>query len=108
MAAAINDSFISLHGASSETLVGWRDVASAARLTLPGRCIIRKFHGKVLCFDLNKRAFAISSSVLSPNNFVRGPLPRLVHRYNNQEDQIYMNSASEGEILNALLRLISK
>ena len=45
---------------------GLRDVASAAWLDLPGRCLISKCHGSVRCFSRNRRVFEISSNVLSP------------------------------------------
>ena len=51
---------------------GCLEVASAARLLLPGRCVMSKRHGRVRCFSRNKREFDISSSVRSPKIFTSG------------------------------------
>jgi hypothetical protein len=51
---------------------GWRDVASAARFDLPGRCAIAKCHGSVLCFSMNSLVLVITSSVRSPNILIKG------------------------------------
>ena len=51
---------------------GWRDVASAALFDLPGRWAIVKYHGRVRCFNRNRRVLWISSSIRSPRIFVRG------------------------------------
>ena len=51
---------------------GYREAASAAWLVLPGRWTMSKRQGRVRCLRRNKRELEISSSVRSPNIFVRG------------------------------------
>ena len=48
---------------------GWRDVASAAELVLPGMCRTRKCHGRVRCFKRKSHVLCISSKVWSLNIF---------------------------------------
>ena len=48
------------------------DVASAAWLVLPGRCLTSKRQGRVRCFSRNNREFVISSSVRVTKDFDQG------------------------------------
>lgn len=50
---------------------GCLDVASAAWLDLPGRCLMSKRQGSVCCLSWNNGEFMISSKVWSPKIFTR-------------------------------------
>ena len=50
---------------------GCLDVASAAWLVLPGRCLMLKCHGRVCCLSRNNRELVISSKVQSPKILTR-------------------------------------
>ena len=51
---------------------GWHDVASAAWLDVPGRCLMVKRQRSVRCLRRNSLELVISSRVRSPNIFTRG------------------------------------
>ena len=57
---------------SDPDVVGWLDVASAARLHFPGRYCILKRHDSVRCFKRNRRGLGISSRVRSPKILTSG------------------------------------
>ena len=61
-----------LSSANSLTDDGWRDVASAAKLVLPGRCAMSNDHGSVRCLWRNIRVLEISSNVRSPRILTKG------------------------------------
>ena len=50
---------------------GCLDVASAAWLVLPGRCLMSKRQGRLRCLRLNNRKLVISSNVRSPKILTR-------------------------------------
>ena len=51
---------------------GCLEVASAAWLLVPGRCLISKRHGRVRCLRRNRRKLVISSRVRSPKILIGG------------------------------------
>ena len=51
---------------------GCLDVASAAWLVLPGRCLMSKRQGRVRCLSRNNRELVISSNVRSPKILTSG------------------------------------
>ena len=57
---------------SVEDWEGCLEVASAAWLLVPGRCLISKRHGRVRCLRRNRRELVISSRVRSPKILIRG------------------------------------
>ena len=51
---------------------GWRDVASAAELVLPGTCVMSNDQGSVRCLRRNIWVLEISSTVPSPRMLTNG------------------------------------
>ena len=51
---------------------GYLEAASAPWLVFPGHCTMWKRHRRVRCLRRNRQELDISSSVRSPNIFVRG------------------------------------